>query len=685
MIDVNKALKIAKDSTSQTRLMSNNLRRSIIKSRISSDKLFRQEVKIQKLREEAFLSLKNSLRERERRGGGGLLGAAIGLGGVGGLGRRFRGGGGGLRGGGSAPKLPRGPLAKGLSKFGRIGPMAIASTGLDFFLRKQGGQSNLQAGGGALAGLGGFAGGAKIGATLGTFVAPGVGTAVGGLLGGAIGGLVGGNLFDRLYGQNIIRAGADLRRVREEELSRQSKTLFGENLDKFDVVLGKFAKVAPNINQNEDTEEAVLTILDKRLPKRTTRLKKTGAGKIISELFFTLIDVASIALPGLSNLKTVKITKQAKVLDIIKQRKNSKLLEFLQFQKNVPKASPKTPIDVKVIDIKKIIDIKKVRERLQNLIKLRQTSKNNELLKFLRFQKLIPRVPSPTRKEDILRRMAQGYRRNFGRSFEKNVRRTDKLQQIKLRNAQKKDINKNFGTTREFKLDDFLKQYKLPDPFKLRREVTETFRQNVEDLLILRDRGVINQKQFDLAKKLLDERLALTDKVIGNYADRIKSAFDKGVKPNLNQLELFKEKAVDFIGIDITGILSSKDTGMKVIKRFLKNKSRKKIIAPKSLSNEEGGKLLVKGPDSGYILPLILHGNEELTVVPKENRFTKSRGQVGGKQQVVLIGGGGKGSPIPSQTRINGGGQMGVIQTSEKVDPFAAASKYSTLIGCMTV
>ena len=28
---------------------------------------------------------------------------------------------------------------------------------------------------------------------------------------------------------------------------------------------------------------------------------------------------------------------------------------------------------------------------------------------------------------------------------------------------------------------------------------------------------------------------------------------------------------------------------------------------------------------------------------------------------------------------------MGVIQTSEKVDPFAAASKYSTLIGCMTV
>ena len=79
MIDVNKALKITKDSKGQTQLMSSSLQRAFLKSKVSSDKLFRQEVKIQKLREETFLALKNSLRDaRNKESRGGLLGTALG-------------------------------------------------------------------------------------------------------------------------------------------------------------------------------------------------------------------------------------------------------------------------------------------------------------------------------------------------------------------------------------------------------------------------------------------------------------------------------------------------------------------------------------------------------------------------------------------------------------------------------
>ena len=98
MIDVTKAFNITKSSTSQTRIMSNNLRNTFLRSKISRDKLFRQEVKVQKLREETFNALKNALRDarNKQNRGGGLLGTALGLGGAGAVGRRFRGGGGGL-------------------------------------------------------------------------------------------------------------------------------------------------------------------------------------------------------------------------------------------------------------------------------------------------------------------------------------------------------------------------------------------------------------------------------------------------------------------------------------------------------------------------------------------------------------------------------------------------------------
>ena len=104
---------------------------------------------------------------------------------------------------------------KGLKGVGRVGPLNVLFTGADFLGRKSSGQTNFQAGGGALAGLGGFLGGAKAGAAAGGAIGAlfgGVGAAPGALIGGFIGGTVGSiaasGLFDRL-------SGADKRRVNE--------------------------------------------------------------------------------------------------------------------------------------------------------------------------------------------------------------------------------------------------------------------------------------------------------------------------------------------------------------------------------------------------------------------------------------------------------------------------------------
>ena len=107
--------------------------------------------------------------------------------------------------------LGGGPKISGLKGVkGGPGPLAFLTTALDFGLRKNAGQSTLQAGlgsGSSLAGAtGGGALGVKIGAALGTLIAPGVGTVVGGALGGTIfsilGGMFAGKVSDDLTGVN---------------------------------------------------------------------------------------------------------------------------------------------------------------------------------------------------------------------------------------------------------------------------------------------------------------------------------------------------------------------------------------------------------------------------------------------------------------------------------------------------
>ena len=391
MINVRKLVKVSKLADKESAMLAASFRRNNFGVTVSRTKLFKEEEKLQKLREDTFSSLAKALGEKDKQGLSGALLGVLGIGGAGRVVRRFRGGGGGgLRGGGGVPKLPKGPLAKSLSKFGRIGPLAIASTGLDFFARKQSGQSNLQAGGGALAGLGGFAGGAKLGALLGTAIMPGVGTAIGGFLGGAAGGLLGGNLFDRLYGQNRLRAGADFRRVEEIERTRQQSTLFGENLDKFDIVLNKFEKKAPIMREKEEVE----SIIGERIRRFPDGVPVKNRPNALMSIIDTIFDAAIVVFPPAAAKKTVIKKTLANILMSKKARSGSKFLEFSRsaskvkpetltermtraFNKNFPRGF-KPALSKKGIEIRKRAEANKILKELKNQNKIDEIIKNAE-------------------------------------------------------------------------------------------------------------------------------------------------------------------------------------------------------------------------------------------------------------------------------------------------------------------
>jgi len=391
MINVRKLVKVSKLADKESAMLAASFRRNNFGVTVSRTKLFKEEEKLQKLREDTFSSLAKALGEKDKQGLSGALLGVLGIGGAGRVVRRFRGGGGGgLRGGGGVPKLPKGPLAKSLSKFGRIGPLAIASTGLDFFARKQSGQSNLQAGGGALAGLGGFAGGAKLGALLGTAIMPGVGTAIGGFLGGAAGGLLGGNLFDRLYGQNRLRAGADFRRVEEIERTRQQSTLFGENLDKFDIVLNKFEKKAPIMREKEEVE----SIIGERIRRFPDGVPVKNRPNALMSIIDTIFDAAIVVFPPAAAKKTVIKKTLANILMSKKARSGSKFLQFSRsaskvkpetltermtraFNKNFPRGF-KPALSKKGIEIRKRAEANKILKELKNQNKIDEIIKNAE-------------------------------------------------------------------------------------------------------------------------------------------------------------------------------------------------------------------------------------------------------------------------------------------------------------------
>lgn len=168
----------------------------------------------------------------------------------------------------SVPKLPTGvkipkPNLGGIKSprvpkvgLGRAIPgLNIALTGVDFIQRQQEGQTNLQAGAGAVGGLAGALAGGKAGAALGAGIGAlfgGVGAApgalIGGLLGSVAGGFAGSGLADTLTGANSTDE--RVAQLRREKLNL-GPSKFSSALDQFDVAINNLTKLAASLGVTE--------------------------------------------------------------------------------------------------------------------------------------------------------------------------------------------------------------------------------------------------------------------------------------------------------------------------------------------------------------------------------------------------------------------------------------------------
>ena len=168
----------------------------------------------------------------------------------------------------SVPKLPTGvkipkPNLGGIKSprvpkvgLGRAIPgLNIALTGVDFIQRQQEGQTNLQAGAGAVGGLAGALAGGKAGAALGAGIGAlfgGVGAApgalIGGLLGSVAGGFAGSGLADTLTGASSTDE--RVAQLRREKLNL-GPSKFSSALDQFDVAINNLTKLAASLGVTE--------------------------------------------------------------------------------------------------------------------------------------------------------------------------------------------------------------------------------------------------------------------------------------------------------------------------------------------------------------------------------------------------------------------------------------------------
>ena len=258
--------------------------------------------RLQKEREELNKAFKDKAdrQQQRRQTGSNIIGALAGGGAGIGLIRRFR------------PRRPTPTTGSGTRRFnifrtkptissgGRVNTnilrngsklnslLTVAFTGYDFLDRKASGQTNVQAGTGAVATTGGAiaggAAGAKLGALIGSFIVPGAGTVVGGALGGILGSFIGatsgGNIADSITGANEeTRRKLELKKV---DLQKGS-TLFGSALDKFDIVLDKFAKLRQDDFDRTRTRDSDFAIPARQgglrgLINRFARPKPPGSG-----------------------------------------------------------------------------------------------------------------------------------------------------------------------------------------------------------------------------------------------------------------------------------------------------------------------------------------------------------------------------------------------------------------------
>ena len=332
--------------------------------------------------------------------------------------------------------------------------LTVAFTGYDIIDRKSQGQTNFQATTGALATSGGAiaggAAGAKLGALIGTFIVPGAGTIIGGTLGGILGSFIGASA-----GAGIADSitGADEQKRRQLQVNKfrlqQGSTIFSKSLDTFDSVLDKFERLRaddfdPSLIERDDDDEIVV-MLDRLsgddggdddpttpgpiLPPFSNRVRLKPKPKIKWDWVITFalyaIEILTSGVAPTESLPITKINTKTIKVDLSKVATPKLRQIYLQYRKgNIDEIELENGI-IKIINeafeqlkIKPNEVIKN--EKLRNIFRLKKNnlqSKKDGFINFSKFADTVERIPSLTRAQDQLRRMAEGFKRNFPRGF----------------------------------------------------------------------------------------------------------------------------------------------------------------------------------------------------------------------------------------------------------------------------
>jgi len=332
--------------------------------------------------------------------------------------------------------------------------LTVAFTSYDIIDRKSQGQTNFQATTGALATSGGAiaggAAGAKLGALIGTFIVPGAGTIIGGTLGGILGSFIGASA-----GANIADSitGADEQKRRQLQVNKfrlqQGSTIFSKSLDTFDSVLDKFERLRaddfdPSLIERDDDDEIVV-MLDRLsgddggdddpttpgpiLPPFSNRVRLKPKPKIKWDWVITFalyaIEILTNGVAPTESLPITKINTKTIKVDLSKVATPKLRQIYLQYRKgNIDELELENGI-IKIINeafeqlkIKPNEVIKN--EKLRSIFRLKKNnlqSKKDGFINFSKFADTVERIPSLTRAQDQLRRMAEGFKRNFPRGF----------------------------------------------------------------------------------------------------------------------------------------------------------------------------------------------------------------------------------------------------------------------------
>ena len=332
--------------------------------------------------------------------------------------------------------------------------LTVAFTGYDIIDRKSQGQTNFQATTGALATSGGAiaggAAGAKLGALIGTFIVPGAGTIIGGTLGGILGSFIGASA-----GAGIADSitGADEQKRRQLQVNKfrlqQGSTIFSKSLDTFDSVLDKFERLRaddfdPSLIERDDDDEIVV-MLDRLsgddggdddpttpgpiLPPFSNRVRLKPKPKIKWDWVITFalyaIEILTSGVAPTESLPITKINTKTIKVDLSKVATPKLRQIYLQYRKgNIDELELENGI-IKIINeafeqlkIKPNEVIKN--EKLRSIFRLKKNnlqSKKDGFINFSKFADTVERIPSLTRAQEQLKRMAEGFKRNFPRGF----------------------------------------------------------------------------------------------------------------------------------------------------------------------------------------------------------------------------------------------------------------------------